>query len=532
MNFNELGLKKEVVKVIEELGYASPTTIQERIIPLILEGHDIFGQSQTGTGKTLAFAATLLSKIETSGVTQALVLAPTRELAIQIEREIEGLGKYLPVKITCVYGSSSIEDQIHKLKRGVDIVVGTPGRVVDLIKRKVLKLENVKDFILDEADEMLSMGFKEDLEFIFNSCKDKKQVLLFSATLPITIKSIIKNYMSSDYQTVSVVSDVKTAENIKQIYYLISEKTKLEAMCRVMDYYNPSKAIIFCKTKRNADELLEKLSSKGYSVDLIHGDITQAARIATLDRFKNGTFNYLLATDVAARGIHVEDIEIVINYNVPGDNDSYVHRIGRTGRAKKSGMAITLVNKKEEFIIRGLERHINAAIKKESIPTYDDIIPNRKEAILETIISLSNNKNSGKVFDEYLNGISDFELKNICSNLLTEKLFESFGSNFGVDVSCNDSGTSNSRDNRRRTVTSEETRVFLTIGKIDRIERKDLLNFLENKGNFPQGTFTNVEIMTKFTFLNVKNKYLEAFVNKCNNTKLNNRMIRIEKAKK
>ncbi|MDD3241644.1 MAG: DEAD/DEAH box helicase [Bacilli bacterium] len=528
MEFSKLLKNVNTLKVLNEKGYSVPTEIQEKIIPLIIDGNDVLGQSQTGTGKTLAFVAPMLEKIENNGKTQALILAPTRELAIQISREIEELSKYEKISTTCVYGSSSIEEQIKSLRKGVEIVIGTPGRVKDLIQRRVLKLSEIDFFVLDEADEMLSMGFQEELEFIFEKTKNDRQVLLFSATMPKTILNLAKNYMSSDYKMVSVISDVKTAQHIIQNYYVVNDKTRVEAMARLMDFYSPNKSIIFCRTKRNADELLEKLSSRGYSVDIIHGDITQSQRIATLDRFKNNVFNYLIATDVAARGIHVDDIELVINYNLPESNEAYVHRIGRTGRANKKGVAVTLVKPNEERIMSSIERHINTKINKCEVPKMEDIVPNRLETMIE---ELSNIKRESKLglFNDYLLKLDIEDMRALTNSLLESELKNNLGSDFKVSVNVSDKKKSN--NSRARNV-QDGVRVFMTIGKMDNIEKREFLTFIEKKAGIPEGACTGVEIMTKFTFMNIKNEYLDKVLNNCHNSKYNNRVIRIEIAKK
>ena len=528
MKFNELLKNKNVLKVIDEMGYDTPTEIQERIIPLIMDGNDVLGQSQTGTGKTLAFLSPMLENIEENKSTQAIILSPTRELTIQTSREAENLSKYTNISVTCVYGSSSIEDQIKSLKKGSEIVIGTPGRVMDLIKRKVLKLSNIKYFVLDEADEMLSMGFKEELEFIFEKTNNDRQALLFSATMPKTILEMAKKYMSPDYRTISVIADIKTADHIEQNYFLVSEKTRVEAMCRTMDYYKPDKSIIFCRTKRNADEVLEKLSNRGYKVDIIHGDITQSQRIATLDRFKAGVFNYLIATDVAARGIHVDDIELIINFNLPESHEAYIHRIGRTGRANKSGIAITFIKPEEEKIVSSLEKYINTKITKKEIPNINDILPNRIDKVVEELNGLKLKDSSDTLFKEYLESISLENLKNLTAYLLEKDLMKNLGSNFKTDVTVSSKNKKTKLKDRNLT---DSVRVFLTIGKKDNIEKRSFLLFIEKKANIKEGTCTGVEIMPKFTFMNIKSDCYDKVFKSLNNTTYNGRLIRIEKAK-
>ena len=526
MNFKELSIKEPILRVIEENGYTIPTEIQSQIIPHIINGEDVLGQSQTGTGKTLAFAASILNSIQENRKTQALILAPTRELAIQILRETMQLGKYMNFHSVCVYGSSSIQDQIKELKNGCEIVLGTPGRVMDLLKRRALNLEDLSFFVLDESDEMLSMGFHEELEYIFSRTKTRKQVLLFSATMPRQILAIAKKYMKSDYKVVSVISDVKTAEHIDQFYYEVSDKTRFEAMCRIMDYYQPRHAIIFCRTKRSVDEVYEKLSGRGYSIEAIHGDITQGQRIATLDRFKDGAFQYLIATDVAARGIHVDQIDLVINYNLPESNEAYVHRIGRTGRANQSGCSVCLVNQREEKIIGSIEHHIKTKIAKKALPTKDEILENRIEN-LDGLLNELKVKEATTLFDSYIDKLSNEEMHNVISQFLDRELYRELGSNFDIDVSIKkDKKRSRSREN------DDSIRVFVTIGKIDQFEKRDFLSWIEKKAQVPEGTCTGIEVLPKFTFMNIKKDKIDKVINACYNEKYNNRIIRIEKAKK
>ena len=294
--FKDLGLSTNVLKSIDKLGYTKPSKIQEEIIPVILDGFDAIGQAQTGTGKTLAYASSVLSKIDVStNFVKTIVLVPTRELAIQVKDEFENLNTSDDFDILAVYGGSSIELQLKQLKKGVDVVVGTPGRIMDLMRRKALNIKNLEFFILDEADEMLNMGFLEDIELIFKETNDNKQVLLLSATMPKQIKKLAEKYMKSDYQHIEIESTQKTSLNVKQSYYMVSEKTRNESICRVLDLKDPNRTIIFCQTKKECDLLLKDLTMRNYSASVMHGDIAQNVRIQTLDRFKNDYFKILIA---------------------------------------------------------------------------------------------------------------------------------------------------------------------------------------------------------------------------------------------
>ena len=528
MKFKELKLKKEILKSIENNGFDTPTEIQEKIIPLILEGNDVLGQSQTGTGKTLAFASPILTQIKENKHIQSIILSPTRELAIQIATEINEISKYQNINVTCVYGNSSIRDQIDSIKRGVEIVVGTPGRIKDLINRKVLNLKDISFFVLDEADEMLSMGFQEELEYIFNQTNDDKQVLLFSATMPKNILKLAKKYMNKDYKTISVMPNTITSDHVVQNYYEVNDKTRFEALCRVLDYKNPNKSIIFCRTKRNADDLLNRLSERGYRADVIHGDINQDQRIATLDRFKNDVFNYLIATDVAARGIHVDNIDIVINYNLPESNEAYVHRIGRTGRADKFGLAITFISQREHQFISQIEKHINKKLIKVELPKKEEILESKLKIKTEKLSLLKDEVEDESMFSEYVKLLNTKECKNILIKLLENNIENELGSDFTINVL----ETQKKKTKLKNRNLEDSIRVFMTIGKLDNITKRELLNFIEKTAKVTEGTCTGVEIMTKFTFLNIKKDKYDQIFKSCNNKKLNNRLIRIEKAKK
>ncbi|HHW69168.1 MAG TPA: DEAD/DEAH box helicase [Tenericutes bacterium] len=523
--FYTLGLSNEVLKSIDMLGFEKPSKIQKEIIPFILEGNDVIGEAQTGTGKTLAFAASVLSKINVNdNKLKTLVLVPTRELALQVSEEFETLNKSSKFDILSVFGGSSIELQIRALKRGVDIVVGTPGRVKDLIDRKVMELKNLEYFILDEADEMLNMGFLEDIEYIFNKTKPERQVLLFSATMPKPILTLAQKYMKDDYKHVSIIEKTKTSINVKQCYYLINQKIRTEAMFRVIDSKNINKAIIFCQTKREVDELVGEMQKRGYNVEAMHGDIVQKMRIQTLSRFKEGAFNYLIATDVAARGIHVDDIEYVINYNLPQEIESYIHRIGRTGRANKEGEAITFVNPKEVRILSEIERHTKGKIEKKEIPNVSDIFLSKYENILTKVNQIIDNKENEECI-KYVRDLNKTDLIKLASGLMKLVFEKEIGSNINKEFDF-------TVESKKKHSDESSTRVFLTIGKMDKLKKGTLLDFLKDITKLNKDNFKNIEILTKFTFMDIKNDVVDEAISKIYNKKLNNRVIRIEKAKK
>ncbi|MGE5591569.1 MAG: DEAD/DEAH box helicase, partial [Bacillota bacterium] len=344
--FQALGLSEPVLKALIDMGFEEPSPIQLRTIPLLLEGHDVIGQAQTGTGKTAAFGVPLVEHMQPKPRTvQALVLTPTRELAVQVAEELTRIGKYKHIKTVPIYGGQSIERQIRSLRFGVDIVIGTPGRIIDHIKRGTLHLDQIKTLVLDEADEMLDMGFVEDIEFILSGTPAERQTLLFSATMPDPIARLAKRYMR-DPKVVTVSREQLTVPQIEQYFYEV-RGDKVEALSRVVDMEEITRAIIFCRTKKGVDELTESLQARGYLAEGIHGDLNQPQRDRVMARFREGQVELLIATDVAARGLDISDVTHVINYDIPQDPESYVHRIGRTGRAGRTGVALTFIHPRE-----------------------------------------------------------------------------------------------------------------------------------------------------------------------------------------
>lgn len=526
VDFNGLGLDPKVVASIATLGYTIPTKIQIEIIPEILAGNDVIGQAQTGTGKTLAYAASILSKIDVAapGV-KAIILTPTRELALQVCEETTVLNKDSKFDILAVYGGSSIETQIRALRKGVDIVAGTPGRVMDLIKRKILNIDQLSFFVLDEADEMLNMGFLEDIEFIFNKTNPNKQVLLFSATMPSQIKKLATKYMKEDYQHIVIEEVSKTAINVKQYYYLVNDKTRNEAVCRVLDARDPKSAIIFCQTKRDVDNLFGELSKRNYSVEAMHGDIAQSMRIQTLNRFKEGSFKILIATDVAARGIHVDHITCIINYNLPQDVEAYIHRIGRTGRAGDEGIAITFVNHREVRFLADVERIAKCHIMKSELPDVSEIIANRYNKIIASVNEAIDNKEHEE-YVQYVRDMNKDELIKFSAGLLKAAFAKELGSDLNKDMT-----VAATTSHQSAGVSKNSTRVFLTIGKMDNLKKGSLLDFLKAETGIDKDLFNNIEILTKFTFMDVDNSVVDELIRKVYNKKLYDRAVRIEKAK-
>jgi ATP-dependent RNA helicase DeaD len=384
--FENLRLSRDLLKAVEDLGFEEMTPIQARAIPLILEGKDIIGQAQTGTGKTLAFGLPILQSIHSKiKKIQAIILCPTRELAIQVAEEIKSALKYKrDIVILAVYGGQPIDRQIRILKTGAHIVIGTPGRTIDHINRGTLKLDTVKTVVLDEADEMLNMGFIDDVETILQRTPKERQTLLFSATMPKPILDLTRKYQKTP-EYVRVVHKQLTVPNVEQYYFEVKESVKLDALCRLIDMYGLKSSLVFCNMKRRVDEVVMHLEARGYPALGLHGDMTQPQRTQAMDIFKRNASEILVATDVAARGIDVENIEAVFNYDIPQDEEYYVHRVGRTARAGKKGLAFTFVVGREIYKLRDIESYASTKITRKSIPTLTDVEEVKTTVILEKI---------------------------------------------------------------------------------------------------------------------------------------------------
>lgn len=391
--FKELGLSHELMKSINNMGFEEATPIQAQTIPLGLSDVDVIGQAQTGTGKTAAFGIPLLQKIDmNNNSVQGLVIAPTRELAIQVSEELHKIGRFKHVSVLPIYGGQDINRQIRSLKKRPHIIVGTPGRLIDHINRKTIRLQEVNTVVLDEADEMLNMGFIEDIEMILSNVPSEHQTLLFSATMPAPIQRIAERFMK-DPQIVRVKAKEVTVPNIQQYYLEIQEKKKFDVLTRLLDLQLPELAIIFGRTKRRVDELSEALNVRGYSAEGIHGDLSQAKRISVLRKFKEGMIDVLVATDVAARGLDISGVTHVYNFDIPQDPESYVHRIGRTGRAGKTGMAVTFVTPREIGQLKNVERTTKKKMERMNPPTLDEALETQQTLTLNKLVSTIENEN-------------------------------------------------------------------------------------------------------------------------------------------
>lgn len=520
--FEQLGLNENILKSIQRMGFEKPSPIQEKSIPVMMENQDVIGQAQTGTGKTLAFASVLLSKIhELNDKPQAYILSPTRELSMQIYEELKKIGYYTDLRFVCVYGGSGIEKQIKAIKKGVDIVVGTPGRMMDLMRRKVLDFSQVHYVVLDEADEMLNMGFIEDIQTILEATNSQHMTMLFSATMPEGIKQIAKKYMREDFKHIQIKQKTKTAATVKQYYVEVKPHDRFEALCRLIDCETINSGIIFCRTKKSVDEVTEQMQKANYNVEAMHGDLSQDYRSRTLKKFKEGTVKFLIATDVAARGIDADNVTHVINYELPQESDLYVHRIGRTGRANREGIAYTIVCGKEERYLKHIADETHSVIEKIEVPTLSQIKQHKLEELLFDIEDMIHS-GQHKKYKDLVYQIEPSMLKDV-----TASLFEmAMGHHIGYDYTKEKLETSR----RKKKAGDGFTRLFLTIGTMDKVKKSHIIDFIIEKAHIHKDDIQGIDIKRKFTFVNINNKVVKRVISKCTKQKLKNRKIDIEVA--
>jgi len=491
--FADLGLSELTIQALSRKGFEEPTPIQAQAIPAVLAGaNDIVAQAQTGTGKTAAFGLPLLEMLEQDlRSVQALILTPTRELAIQVAEEINSLRGGRPVQITPIYGGQSMEIQLRSLKKGVSVVVGTPGRVLDHLRRGSLDLSGIKFLILDEADEMLNMGFLEDVREIMDQTNTNKRTMLFSATMPPEILRIAKKYMG-DYQVVRAVSDQLTATQTDQIYFEVSVNDKFEALCRIIDMEEDFYGLVFARTKVDADAVAQRLTERGYDADALHGDISQSLREKILGKFKKRLITILVATDVAARGIDVHDLTHVINFDLPHDPESYVHRVGRTGRAGKEGIAITFITPSEYRRLQFISKQAKTDIRKARLPKVSDVLKMKKERIqgeLKNIVATEPELEFLGMAQELLEQSKPREtLAALLQYMFQEELdasnYKEISDAFVVDK-------------------KGKTRLFVTQGRKDGLTPKRLLTVLGEKCNIPPRNIWDIQIMETFAFVSL-----------------------------
>jgi len=526
-------IKVEIENAIKEMGFVDLTDIQKQTIPLLLQGKDVIGNSHTGTGKTAAFGIPILEMIDfDEPFIQAVIITPTRELAVQIKREISKISKYIEnCRIVDVYGGEIITRQLSALRKKPQIVVGTPGRMIDHIRRKTIKLDHLKYFILDEADEMLKMGFVEDIETIFNSTPEQKQTLMFSATMPKPIISLAKKYMNEPEVITTVGADLTNKDTL-QYYYKVKRENKTEAIYRLLNIYRPNLALIFCNTKAKVDQLTQELTDRKINCDKIHGDLPQTTRLDVLNKFHNGIVDVLVATDVAARGLDIKNVEAVFNYDTPEKADYYIHRIGRTGRIGNIGYAFTLVSRGEMRRIADIERLTKSKIKRRNVPTYEKVMDTRAEKFIEQVKLVKQNENLDKEYIT-LNNLIQAKIPEDEIIVALLRLLNSENDSSKNKEDINETFKGNDRKGSSRSSNSSETaRFHLNIGKKSNLTVSDILDFINSNVNIRRNEIQEIAILTEFSFFTVPKSYSTKILTYCKNKKLKGKRVSVQASRK
>ncbi|MGF7080881.1 DEAD/DEAH box helicase [Mucilaginibacter sp. UYCu711] len=538
--FINLGIRHDIVNAISELGFENPTPIQEQSIPVLLTGsNDFVGLAQTGTGKTAAFGLPLLELLDfEENHPQALVLCPTRELCLQITNDIKNYSKKMGnVNVVAVYGGASISDQLRQIRRGVQIVVATPGRMLDIINRKAIDFTKVKFVVLDEADEMLNMGFQEDIDSILSTTPDTKKTWLFSATMPAEVRRIAKKYMNEPFELTMGTKNTGNA-NIEHEYYVVRARDKYAAFKRIVDFNPDIFGIVFCRTKIETQDIAEALMKDGYNADSLHGDLSQQQRDKVMKRYRERNLQLLIATDVAARGIDVNDVTHVINYSLPDEVENYTHRSGRTARAGKTGVSISIINAKELGKIRQIERGLGKKFVKVEIPTGFDVCEKQLFSIVHTIHNVEVNEQQ---IEQYLPRIMD-EFKDLSKEDFIKR-FASIEFNRFLDYYKNapdlnapveegrfdrERGERGERAPRGEGGKSEYTRLFINLGSVDEFNRGDLLGYICTNGKISGRTVGKIDVKGVYSFFEVPNAETETVMNNFKGVEFKGREVRIE----
>ena len=547
IRFDELNLDAKILRAVTDMGFEAASPIQAKAIPLEIEGKDIIGQAQTGTGKTAAFGIPLLQKIDPKNKKlQAVVLCPTRELAIQVADEIRSLAKYMHgIKVLPIYCGQEIVKQIRSLKDGVQVIIGTPGRVMDHMRRKTIKFGQVHTVVLDEADEMLNMGFLEDMETILSELPEERQTVMFSATMPAAIAEIAKKFQKEP-EIVKVVKKDLTVPKVTQYYYEVKPKNKIEVMCRLLDMYAPKLSVVFCNTKRQVDELVLALQGRGYFAEGLHGDLKQVQRDRVMNGFRKGRTDILVATDVAARGIDVDDVEAVFNYDIPQDEEYYVHRIGRTGRAGREGKAFSLVVGKEVYKLRDIQRYCKTKIVPQPIPSIDDVTEIKADKILCQAEELLQDSDMNRLIDIIEKKVleEDYTTLDLAAGLLRMIMGED-----NEDIiedsrplrSLDDLGDYRDRNSGRgrggrsggrggRSGGDDMARLFINIGKNQNVKPGDILGAIAGESGMPGKMVGSIDMYDKYTFVEVPREQADVVLQAMKDVRIKGKNIHMEKA--
>jgi ATP-dependent RNA helicase DeaD len=526
LNFDELGLSSEIMSAIADMGFVQATPIQSQAIPAAIMGRDILGQAQTGTGKTAAFGLPLLEKIDPNlKKPQAMVLCPTRELAVQVSEELKKFAKNIKgLHIVAIYGGDSMERQLRELRRGVQVIVGTPGRMIDHLGRGSFDTENIDTMVLDEADEMLNMGFVEDIEHILEQLPEERQTLLFSATMPPPILALTKKYLNNPHQ-VKIAKNEVTASSIKQMYFNVKNNQKVEVMARLMELHDLKLMLVFCNTKKQVDDLVGLLQMKGLEAEGIHGDLKQSQRTNVMAKFRSNTVNILVATDVAARGIDVSNVDAVFNFDIPLDPEYYVHRIGRTGRAGKSGISFTFVTGTREMgKLKEIERFTKSMVEKGKIPSEREIQAVRHQRFagkLKEEIAKGGLEKYGETLSDLLKEgiqIQDIAAALVRMNLGEMRQMEAIEPQFvGGD--------------EPKYASQKMTRIFINIGKNQRVSKGDILGAITGETGVRGKMIGDIEVLEKFSFVEVAESEVKKVLRIMDKNTIKGRRVNLEIAR-
>ena len=525
VRFEEMGLSEEIQKAVRYMGFEEASPIQAKAIPAMISGIDLIGQAQTGTGKTAAFGIPILEKVDPKlKKLQAIVLCPTRELAIQVADEIRNLSRYMHgIKVLPIYGGQDIVKQIRSLKSGTQIVIGTPGRVMDHMRRKTMKLDFVHTVVLDEADEMLNMGFREDIEFVLSGVPEERQTVLFSATMPKPIMEITKKFQNNA-KVIKVTKKELTVPNIEQYYYDVKPKKKEEVLSRLLDIYSPRLSVVFCNTKKQVDLLVNALLGRGYFAAGLHGDMKQEQRDRVMQGFRTGKTEILVATDVAARGIDVDEVEAVFNYDLPQDDEYYVHRIGRTGRAGREGRAFSFVSGKEVYKLKEIQRYCKTKIYAQKVPSLNDVANTKMENILDDVERVIEQEDLDMMINAIEERVNNSEftamdmaaafLKICCGMTEDNKNTEENDWEFG-DTGAGEDGMA---------------RLFINIGKKQRVRPGDILGAIAGESGMDGKLIGTIDMYDKYTFVEVPREYAREVLNAMKNVKIKGKTVAVEPA--
>lgn len=525
VRFEEMGLSEEIQKAVRYMGFEEASPIQAKAIPAMISGIDLIGQAQTGTGKTAAFGIPILEKVDPKlKKLQAIVLCPTRELAIQVADEIRNLSRYMHgIKVLPIYGGQDIVKQIRSLKSGTQIVIGTPGRVMDHMRRKTMKLDFVHTVVLDEADEMLNMGFREDIEFVLSGVPEERQTVLFSATMPKPIMEITKKFQNNA-KVIKVTKKELTVPNIEQYYYDVKPKKKEEVLSRLLDIYSPRLSVVFCNTKKQVDLLVNALLGRGYFAAGLHGDMKQGQRDRVMQGFRTGKTEILVATDVAARGIDVDEVEAVFNYDLPQDDEYYVHRIGRTGRAGREGRAFSFVSGKEVYKLKEIQRYCKTKIYAQKVPSLNDVANTKMENILDDVERVIEQEDLDMMINAIEERVNNSEftamdmaaafLKICCGMTEDNKNTEENDWEFG-DTGAGEDGM---------------VRLFINIGKKQRVRPGDILGAIAGESGMDGKLIGTIDMYDKYTFVEVPREYAREVLNAMKNVKIKGKTVAVEPA--